>query len=63
MARIVTVTLTYDMDDEDKPLSDELRDWLEGNVNVMDLFAKLNEDGKTCLQSEDNSLIMIREGE
>lgn len=37
MARQVTVTITYDMDDEGKTLEDELRDWAEGNVSVADV--------------------------
>jgi hypothetical protein len=44
MARMVTITITYDMDDEDKSLQDELRDWLDGNVNVQDIIACDSED-------------------
>jgi hypothetical protein len=35
--RMVRVTITYDMDDANKPLNDELQDWLEGRVNVQDI--------------------------
>jgi hypothetical protein len=34
---MVTVTITYDMDDEDKSLEAELNDWLSGSINVQDL--------------------------
>ena len=35
--RIVTVTITYDMDDTVKSLKDELKDWIRGDISVQDL--------------------------
>jgi hypothetical protein len=37
MARQITITITYDMDDPDKTLADELQDWYDGNVDLRDL--------------------------
>lgn len=37
--RMVRVTIEYDMDDAEKPIQDELQDWLQGNVNVLDIVA------------------------
>jgi hypothetical protein len=34
---MVTITITYDMDDETKPLEQELQDWLHGNITVEDV--------------------------
>jgi len=36
--RLVTLCITYDMDDPDKPLDDELNDWLKGSIDVQDLI-------------------------
>lgn len=60
MARTVTIIISYDMDDEEKSLSEELRDWVEGNVNVMDLFTEALPEGKEAMSSLDNSLIRIQ---
>jgi len=62
MARMVTITISYDMDDEEKSLGAELRDWLEGHVSVQDLglsqengwersfeAAACSEDGETSI--------------
>ncbi len=38
MARVVKVTIVYNMDDEEKLLSVELQDWLDGHVGVQDIF-------------------------
>jgi hypothetical protein len=38
MARYVRLTIIYDMDDMEKTLAGELRDWVLGNVSVGDLF-------------------------
>ena len=38
MARYVRLTIIYDMDDMEKTLAGELRDWVLGNVRVGDLF-------------------------
>lgn len=37
--RMVKVTVTYDMDEPDKPLAAELQDWIDGNVGVADIVA------------------------
>ena len=59
--RMVTVTITYDMDDEEKPLTDELNDWLQGNINVMDLFTGLAGENKTAATSSEGYTIYINE--
>ncbi len=61
MARLVTVTITYDMDDTEKSLTDELNDWLQGNVNILDLFSVLAGDNKTAATSADGNTIYINE--
>lgn len=42
--RKVTITITYAMDDDEKPLQDELHDWLNGDVDVQDIVACNSED-------------------
>ncbi len=59
--RMVTVTITYDMDDEEKSLTDELNDWLQGNINVMDLFTGLAGENKTAVTSSEGYTIYINE--
>jgi hypothetical protein len=46
--RKVRITIEYDMDDPEKPLADELWDWIQGNVNVQDIVA-VNEDDPSCV--------------
>lgn len=48
MARMVEVKIVYDMDDQDKPLIDELRDWLNNNVNILDVVS-CNNDDPSCV--------------
>ena len=38
MSRYVRLTIIYDMDDKEKTLASELRNWVLGNVSVGDLF-------------------------
>lgn len=38
MARYVTLSITYDMDDENKTLKAELQDWIRGDVKLEDLL-------------------------
>ena len=56
MARMVRITIDYDMDDTDKPLSAELKDWLGGHVNMADIF---DEDGNPS--SDESASVTIRE--
>lgn len=37
VTRIVQVVITYDMEDREKSLSDELRDWITSQVDVVDI--------------------------
>jgi hypothetical protein len=60
MARIVTLTITYDVDDEGKSLSEELANWTQGDVNVLDFV--WNEGGE-LKTSREGAVIAIREGE
>jgi hypothetical protein len=36
--RLVRITIEYDMDDTEKPLKEELNDWIKGSITVQDLF-------------------------
>ena len=36
MPRFVKLTVVYDMDDTEKSLADELRDWFDENISVGD---------------------------
>ncbi len=60
MARMVTVTITYDMDDEEKTLADELKDWVEGNISVQDLEFSGAGWPKTGLTSSGGSTVCIK---
>lgn len=35
--RMVTVSITYDMDDPTRPLAEEREDWIKGHVAIHDL--------------------------
>lgn len=61
MARLVTVSITYDMDNTEKSLTDELNDWLQGNVNILDLFGALAGENKTAVTSPEGNTIYINE--
>ena len=39
MARMVTLTITYDCDDTDISLADELQSWRDGDVGLYDVIA------------------------
>ena len=40
MSRYVRITIIYDMDDPNKPLNDELREWYYGDVRLSDIFTE-----------------------
>ena len=45
--RMVRVTIEYDMDDPDKPISEELWDWINGRVTLMDII-ECNDGDPSC---------------
>ncbi len=47
MARMVKLTVTYDMDDMEKPLADELKAWKWGRIAVIDVLD--SDDGTVTL--------------
>jgi hypothetical protein len=50
---MVKLTVIYDMDDPDKPIKDELKDWLEGNVSVQDIVAITGDEDMATITLEE----------
>lgn len=64
MARMVRVTIEYDMDDPKKPIADELWDWLQGAVTVQDIVSISGEQAVSIREFlSDNADRLSRKGE
>lgn len=59
----VTLTISYDMDDEEKPLYKELQDWIENAVNVQDFnfdFSEIQHRSDEAICDHGECIIRIK---